>query len=132
MRELLVTILAAGLAAGGASAAQSLRDIERVESGLFAMAVADKIRRECGDIHARFFKARGALHALYDLARSHGYSDAQIEAYVESDAERARMRARRDGYLAERGVVESDPETYCAAGRAEIRASTRIGALLRD
>ena len=45
---------------------------------------------------------------------------------------RARMRAQRDAYLAERGVVKSDPETYCAAGRAEIRNGSRIGALLRD
>lgn len=132
MRGLLILSLVSALAAGGAVAKPSLRDVEPVETGLFAIAVADKIRRECSAISGRLIRAHGEMRALYDLARSRGYSEAEIEAYVNAEAEKQRMRAKRDAYLAERGVVKSDPETYCAAGREEIRKATRIGVLLRD
>lgn len=132
MRKVLILSLVAGVVAGSAVAKPSLRDLEPVETGLFAIAVADKIRRECSAISGRVIKAYGQMRALHDLALTHGYTEAEIEAYVNADAEKSRMRAKRDAYLAERGVVKSDPETYCAAGRAEIRAASRIGVLLRD
>ena len=109
----------------------SLQSIEPVEAGLFTVAVADKIRRECGEISGRFLKARSVLSGLYDEARARGYSDAEIETYVTSDTQKSRMRAKRDAYLAGQGVVKSDPASYCAAGRAEIKKSSQIGALLR-
>ena len=132
MRGTLSLALVACLAAGVAVAKPSLRDVEPVETGLLAISVADKIRRECGEISGRLLRAHGEMRALYDLARSRGFSDAEIEAYVTAESEKQRMRAKRDAYLAERGVVKSDPETYCAAGRAEIRSASRIGVLLRD
>ena len=133
MRGVLILSTVALLVAGDGTAAKpSLRDVEPVESGLLAISVADKIRRECGAISGRLFKAHVHLRALYDVARSQGYSDAEIEAYVTAEAEKNRMRAKRDAYLARQGVVKSDPETYCAAGRVEIRNASRIGVLLRD
>lgn len=132
MRGLLILPLVACLVSGGALAKPSLRDVEPVESGLLAISVADKIRRECSQISGRLLKARGELYQLYEVARSRGFTDAEIEAYVNAESEKQRMRAKRDAYLAGVGVVKSDPETYCAAGRAEIRSESRIGALLRD
>lgn len=126
----LTTILALGLATQGA-AKPSLREVDRVETGLFAIAVADKIRKECGTISGRMLRALGQMQDLADYAQSIGYSEAEIRAYVGSDAEKARMRSKRDAYLRTQGVVHSNPETYCAAGRAEIQQQSRIGALLR-
>lgn len=127
-----LTGLAALAAASTAAASKpSLQSVTEVENGLFAVAVADKIRRECGDISGRFMKARSVLSDLYDRARAQGYSDDEIEAYVASDAQKNRMRAKRDAYLAGQGVVKSDPASYCAAGRAEINKSSQIGTLLR-
>lgn len=114
-----------------ALAKPSLRDVSVVEGGLFTISVADKIRRECGSISGRIFKARGKLKAMYAKAREMGYSEAEIEQYVNADAEKKRMRAKRDAYLRTQGVVKSDPATYCAAGRAEIGKSSQIGALLK-
>jgi hypothetical protein len=131
MRKLLILTLVSGLAAGSAAANTSLRNIPDIENGLFTISVADKIRRECGSISARIFKARSELQSLYNFARQRGYSEAEIDAYVNDDAEKKRMRAKRDAYLASKGVVKSQPKTYCAAGRTEIKNSTRIGALLR-
>jgi len=124
------SIALAGLS-GQVVAKQSLQYVPRVEIGLFEIAVADKIRRECRAISGRLLKARGELRGLYDHARGLGYSDGEIDAYVNSNVEKSRMRGKRDAYLAKQGVVKSQPETYCAAGRAEIQSSSRIGALLK-
>lgn len=131
MRNVLMITLLTGLTTTQAVAKPSLRDVSRVENGLFSIAVADKIREECDAISARMIKAYSELQALKSFARAQGYSEAEIKAYVKSPSEKNRMRAKRDAYLGEVGVVKSDPETYCAAGRAEIAKSSRIGALLR-
>ncbi len=133
VRPLHIIALAAALStAPSISAANNaLQSVAAVEDGLFAVSVADKIRRECDSLSGRFFKARRTLKDLHDTARAEGFSDADIDAYVNSDAQKSRMRAKRDAYLAAQGVVKSAPATYCAAGQAEIRKSSQIGALLR-
>lgn len=120
------------LTAGVAQARPALQDVEKIENGLFAIAVADKIRRECDGISGRLFRARRVLRDLADHATGLGYSDAEIRTYVDSDVEKTRMRARRDAYLSDQGVVKSDPSTYCAVGRTEIQKSSDIGGLLRE
>ena len=131
MRKLVIVAAVIGLFAGTVSAKPSLRDVARVEQGLFTIAVADKIRRECGDISGRMVRAHGLMRDLVNHARDLGYSDSEIRAYVDDKTEKTRVRARRDAYLSEQGVVKSRPETYCVAGRAEIRNSSEIGELLR-
>lgn len=135
MRVYIISAVAglAGLAAaaGAATGKPGLQTVSAVENGLFAVAVADKIRRTCPEISGRLLKARGVLVDLHAQARAQGYSDAEIEAHVSSEAQKSRMRAKRDTYLAAQGVVDSDPSTYCAVGHAEIRTGSQIGALLR-
>lgn len=116
---------------GTASAQSDLRDEPVIENGLFSISVADKIRRECGSISGRLLKAQREMRALVDRAIALGYSEDQIRAYVNDTVEKTRMRARRNGYLSDKGVVETRPETYCIVGRAEIEKSSKIGALLR-
>ncbi len=131
MRQAVNAALIMTFFAGSALAAQGLRQEERVENGLFAIAVADKIRSECSTISGRVLKALSQMQELADYAQSIGYSRAEIKAYTQSDTEKQRMEAKRDAYLRTQGVVQSDPETYCAAGHAEIQRSSRIGGLLR-
>ena len=71
------------------------------------------------------------LNNVKQTAKSLGYSDAEIDAYRKSDSNKARMKARGAAYLQANGVDTSDPESYCALGRAEIQKSSRIGSLLR-
>lgn len=131
MRLTLNAALIMTLLAGSAAASQGLRQEQKVENGLFAIAVADKIRSECATISGRVLKALSQMQELADYAQSIGYSRAEIKAYTQSDIEKQRMEAKRDAYLRTQGVVQSDPETYCAAGHAEIQRSSRIGGLLR-
>lgn len=132
MRHLILsTILIAGTA-GAAWAKQPLREVEVIDRAVFDVAVADQIRKKCPDIAPRLIPAYALYRATRAKARALGYTDAEIEAYGDSDAEKARMRAKGEAYLRANGVVASDPQSYCALGRKEIQKSSRIGSLLRE
>jgi len=100
-------------------------------NGLFTIAVADQIREHCDSIEARVFRATRFIYGLYSRARDYGYSRQEIQAFQRDEDVGNRMRAEVMAYLAERGVREDAPETYCALGLAEISADTPVGHLLR-
>ncbi|WP_420567029.1 DUF5333 domain-containing protein [Thalassovita sp.] len=132
MRKIFPLVLAASItAAMPAFAKVPLRDVAEIDDGLFAVAVADEIRKQCNSISARMFRALGYMNALERRARDLGYSKAEIDAYVKSPDEKARMRKRGEAYLKANGVSYADPETFCTLGRAEISKGTQIGQLLR-
>ena len=109
----------------------SLRDVPQIENVLFAAAIGYEISEICDSIAARRLKAIGRAWTLRSEANALGYSDAEIKAYVESDKEKARMRAKAEAYLKANGAVYGQPETFCAVGRAEIAKNSATGALLR-
>ena len=120
-------VASAGAATGGKAGLAAEADIN---DGLLVLAVADKIRRECDAISARFFRANGYANELRSLAEARGYSRAEVDAYIADDAEEAKMRQRRDAYFTARGASSLDPESLCALGRSEIAGGTPIGRLL--
>jgi hypothetical protein len=132
MKRLLSAALIAALAWGTtATAKPPLREVSEIDDALFDLGIADMIRKECPDISARMFRAIAYVSDLQSRARDLGYSDEEIEAYTDSDAEKDRMRAKAAAFFAERGVDTSDPQSYCALGLDEIQKSSRIGSLLR-
>ncbi|MEY8838017.1 DUF5333 domain-containing protein, partial [Cribrihabitans sp. XS_ASV171] len=98
---------------------------------LYYIAVAKEIDDYCAEIDGRRLKALGVIWGLKSKANEMGYSDSEIRAYIDSDAEKARMRARGEAYLAANGVSYEKPETFCALGRAEIERNSAIGVYLR-
>ena len=130
MRGMMVVSLVMALTTGAGAANPPLREVAAIDDGVFAVAVADRIRKRCPEISARMLTAFRFMRALERRALEMGYTEAEIEAYLDSDAEKTRLKARGAAYLAENGVTE-DPATYCALGRAEIEKSSRIGTLLR-
>lgn len=114
-----------------AAAKPSLREVAYVDDGLFHVAVADVIRKGCGNIDARLFKAISVLRDLKNHASSLGYSNAEIEAFVDSDIEKDRMRARGAVLFQARGVNPENPDDLCRMGREEIAKNSPIGVLLR-
>lgn len=128
-RALIASALIA--VAAPAAAKPSLRDVPEIENPLFAVAVAKEVADHCSDIAPRYFKGLGQLRGLRARANELGYSDDEIRDYVESDTEKARMRAKGERLLAQNGVSYADPETFCAYGRAEIEKNSAIGVLLR-
>lgn len=125
----LIMALTISLSAGALSAKPHLRDVPEVDGTLLAIGIADEIRKNCPEISARMFKALNTIRAVGDRARDLGYSQDEIDAYRKSDAEKDRLKAKRDAFLAQAGAT--GPQGYCALGRTEIEKGGQIGALLR-
>ncbi|MGH1357098.1 MAG: DUF5333 domain-containing protein [Thalassovita sp.] len=132
MRKIVPLVIAVSIAATQPAFAKApLRDVAEIDDGLFVVAVANEIRRQCDSISARMFRAFSYMNRLERRARDLGYSQTEIDAYVKSPDEKARMRARGEAYLKANGVSYADPETFCTLGQTEIAKGTQIGQLLR-
>lgn len=109
-----------------------LGQVPRVAEGLIATAIAYEIGERCDSLDGRRLAGLGFLLSLQAHARSVGFSQDEIDAYVDDDAEKDRLEAIARERLRGMGAVEGDGESYCAAGRAEIAAGTQVGRLLND
>ncbi|QUJ75043.1 DUF5333 domain-containing protein [Sulfitobacter albidus] len=132
MRHLMIATTVIALTAPAVAAKPALRDVASIDNAVFDVAVANEIRKNCPDISARMVRALRMYNDVKKEARKLGYTDAEIDAYADSDTEKARMKARGAAYFKANGVSESDPQSYCALGRSEIQKSSRIGSLLRE
>lgn len=103
-----------------------------INEQLIAGAAGDKLRKTCPTLSARFFVVWQALRALEQYARDQGYTEEEVEAFLDDKDEKARVNAAADAYLAAAGAIPGNIESYCAAGRAEIAKDTLVGSLLRS
>lgn len=133
MRLIPAFILSVAIAATGANASadSGLASERDINDGLLVIAAADKIRRECNSIGGRLITARSYATQLKRLAEDRGYSENEIDAYINDDVKKAEMRERRNAYFASKGASNLDPESLCVLGRDEIAKGSRIGQLLR-
>lgn len=132
MQLIPTAVLALTLTAFAAEDADAgLRDEGDITAGLLAIAVADKIRRECGDISGRLWTARSYLMGLKKVASERGYSEAEIDDHVNSSANKAEMRKLRNAYFKSKGASNLDHPSLCRLGREEIAAQSQIGAFLK-
>lgn len=131
MRSVVISLVCASLLATPVMAKPPLRDVAAIDDALLDVGIADAIRKNCSAIDARVLKATAFLWRLKNKANDLGYSDAEIDAYRKSDAEKDRLRARGMAFFKAQGVDTSDPQSYCAVGMAEIQKQSRIGSLLR-
>lgn len=129
--KVLSMTLAAIMALAALPAHAGLKDEKVINDGLLYIAAADKIRRECGSIGGRLFKAQAYANALKKAAAERGYSDEEIDAYVNDKANQAAMRERRNAYFKSKGASNLDPASLCVLGQAEMANGSRIGRLLR-
>ncbi|MDC0736996.1 DUF5333 domain-containing protein [Cognatishimia sp. SS12] len=123
--------LALVLAASTAQAKPPLEEVKSVTDGLLWVGIADEIRNVCPSISARMVKALGYINSIQADAKARGYTKAEIDAFRTSEANKAELRRRGEAYLKSHGVDFDDPESYCVLGRAEIKKSSQIGALLK-
>lgn len=127
-----VTVMAAVTAsAGTANALPPLSQQAEIADGLLAIGIADEVRKRCDRIAPRYVVALGFMRDLEQKAEAMGYSPDEIDAYVTSQAEKARMRARGEAVLAAAGVRRDAPDSYCSFGMAEIAKRSLIGSFLR-
>ncbi|WP_068241581.1 DUF5333 domain-containing protein [Tritonibacter horizontis] len=127
---MLASVLAVSATAG--EARPSLRDVPEIENPLFAVAVASEVADSCNHrLAPRTLKGLNQLYQIRSRANALGYSDSEIKAYIKSDQEKSRMRAKGERLLTQEGVKLDQPETFCAYGLAEIEKNSAIGVLLR-
>lgn len=107
-----------------------LSDVPEIADGIFAIVVANKIRRTCDDIGGRMFRGLMQAQALKARANDLGYGDDEIRALFDNDAEKARMLDRGRVYMARDGLDYDNPGDLCRLGRLEIERKSAIGALL--
>lgn len=131
MRLLTSALILALTVASGVSAKTALRDVPAIDNGLMHVAIADAIRKSCDSINARLIRAYSELNRLKALARDMGYTEKEVERYVTSKEEKARMKAKAERFLAENGVRADDIPALCRFGEQQIQAQTDIGQLLR-
>ncbi|MFY2825975.1 DUF5333 domain-containing protein [Ruegeria sp. MALMAid1280] len=115
-----------------AEAKPPLREVKEIDNELYYIAIANEISEYCPSISGRRLKAIGVMWDLRSKANKLGYSDKEIRAYVDSDAEKDRMRAKGEAYLAQNGVTYENPNSFCTLGRKEIERNSAIGVYLRS
>lgn len=114
-----------------AAAKPPLREVAEIDNGLMAIAIADEIRKSCDGIEPRMLRAISQINTLERKARDLGYSKDEIDDYVTSKAEKARMRQKAETWLASQGVNVRDRGALCQFGRDQIAAGGPIGYFLR-
>ncbi len=131
MFKIMIPAVVVTMIATTVVAKPALRDVPAIDDALLAVGLADEIRKQCPNISARYIKALRFMNGLRDKAQNMGYSDAEIDAYRKSSADKARLKAEGKTYLSANGVKVGNPQSYCTLGRAEIEKSSQIGTLLR-
>lgn len=125
----LAAVIAAALA-GPAAALPPLSQERHVNDSLVQARIADKLRRGCPDLDARIIRAFSEARKLKRYALDKGYSEKQIDAFLDDRDERRRIYGEADRYLAANGVKEGQPETFCRLGQQEIARKSIAGSLL--
>ena len=131
MRFLTALVIVALSFGGMASAKPPLRDVAAIDDALMHVAIADAIRKSCDNINARLIRAYSELNRLKSVARDMGYTEKEVEQYVTSKEEKARMKAKAEQFLQVNGVRPNDTPALCRFGQSQIQAQTEIGQLLR-
>lgn len=126
----LMMIAALALTASPAAALEPLSQEKYINDRLIAARIADRIRRECPTIDARLVFAFMQARKLKSYAQDKGYSEDQIEAFLDSKPDKARIYAVAEDYMTRNGVTAGDAESFCRLGRDEIARKTVTGSLL--
>jgi len=115
--------------AGQASANPA--NVERVTEGLITAGMAVELDDMCEDVRVRMIRGLNFLQGLRSHLQDLGYSNAEIDAYIDNKAEKDRLEGIARQRLAALGVKTGDSATYCTVARAQIEQDTAVGRLLR-
>ncbi|SEM83020.1 hypothetical protein SAMN04488003_10571 [Loktanella fryxellensis] len=129
-RPLILGAILAAVAAPVAQA-QSLADESEIRNGLLVVGMAYELSEKCGPVDARTVRGISTLLNLKSRARALGYSNAEIDAYIDDEAEKDRLEVIARSQLEQLGAVPGQEDTYCAVARDQIARGTGVGRLLR-
>lgn len=127
----LIAAVALILAGQGATAQVPLKDVAHIREGLIAAGMAIEIDTYCDTVTVRLFRGLSFLNGLKKHASDLGYTDQQIDAYINDSVEKTRLEGIARARLADLGAVVGQNQTYCQVGRGQIAQNTTLGWLLR-
>lgn len=128
----LALSLALVFAGSMAMAKPPLREVKEIDQNMLWVAIAIEVSDECKTIKPRTAKGLSYLWGLKSKASKLGYSDDEIRAYIESDAEEKRIRSLGEAYIRAAGFDPKTKAGLCAFGEAEIARGSIIGSFLRS
>ena len=126
-----IIVVAAVLSALAAPAFADLRSEADIRERILVVGEAEALVKGCDAVKERRAVGIQYLIATARMALAKGYSRAEIEAYVEDDAEKERLRAIARERVAAKGAVKGDEASHCRLARAEIASGSAVGRLLR-
>lgn len=110
----------------------ALRTDPQIANGVLVAAIGDMIGDTCPALGERRARSLLMLNSLVSRARSLGYTVGEIRAYVDDDAEKARVKGQARQWFVQQGASVNDPGSICRVARAEIAADTTIGRLMYE
>lgn len=128
-----IFLLAAGtlvVAPFTASALPPLLSQESIVAPLVEARAADVVRRGCPAYKVNMVRAWQEARALQAKARKMGYSQAQIDAFIEDRGAKDAVKARANALLAGLGA-SGNAASLCAAGDRLVGQSVVAGKLIR-
>ncbi len=128
-RKIFAAIALVALA-GPAAAQESLAQERHINDSLVQARVADMLRRGCPSLDARMVRAFNEARKLKRYALDQGYSETEIDAFLDDREQRQRIYREADRYMVANGVVNGQPQTFCRLGQQEIAQKTIAGSLL--
>ncbi len=129
----LLTAPMASAAMTQAEVNDALRGNSSIYNALFTAAIIHHVAETCDTLGGPGRLERVAFFLpLYRQARSMGFSRAQIEAFVDDEAEQDRMRQLVYRHLEREGVAPNEASAVCAYGRQQIEERTPIGRRLSE
>lgn len=132
MKQVTIHVSALALTiAAAAQALQPLSEVAEIREGLITAGIVLELDEVCDDVDLRSLRGLLFLNGLESRARDLGYSDTQIETYLEDDDEKDELVAIARARLTAMGAEAGDEDSHCAVARSEIAADTAIGRLLR-
>lgn len=126
-----VTTLICGLVLSATTATANPSNVERVTEGLIAAGMAIELGDKCGSVGVRMIRGLNFLQGLKSHLQDIGYSNAEIDAYIDNDAEKQRLEGIARDRLSALGARENDAASYCAVAQDQIAQGTQVGQLLR-
>lgn len=133
--KLMKTLTACALAAAtfAATPAMSLEPLAQdkyINDRLIAARIADRIRRECPSYSARMVYAYNQARALKKYARDKGYSEAQIDTFLDSKEDKRRIYGVAEEYLTRKGAVKGNADSFCTVGAQEFANNSYVATFL--
>ncbi len=120
-----------GLTFVASSASANPATVERVTEGLIAAGMAIELGDQCGDVRVRMLRGLSFLQGLKSHLGDLGYSNSEIDAFIDNDIEKDRLEAIARQRLSDLGAVEGNGASYCTVASGQISQGTQVGLLLR-